>query len=172
MLIREAHQGEYLEVGDIRVGAYLADGFLTADADYVSRLRELGTDGIGQVLVALDGEPGPLLGTVMIRCWPHGGQLLAGPDEAEIRALAVRPEAQGAGVGRALLSAVIGRAGGDGVRHLVLATQPDMLAAQHLYEQAGFVRLPSRDWSPEPGVELLAYGLWLTEREVTVGSGR
>jgi hypothetical protein len=36
-----------------------------------------------------------------------------------------------------------------------------MTAAQHLYEDAGFVRLPERDWSPAPGVNLLAYGLAL-----------
>lgn len=34
-----------------------------------------------------------------------------------------------------------------------------MKAAHHLYEQAGFGRLPDRDWSPEPGVTLLAYGM-------------
>ena len=36
-----------------------------------------------------------------------------------------------------------------------------MRAAQHLYHQAGFGRLPDRDWSPRPGVTLLAYGLAL-----------
>jgi hypothetical protein len=47
------------------------------------------------------------------------------------------------------------------VRHLVLLTQPEMQAAQHLYRRAGFRRLPERDWSPAPGVVLLAYGLAL-----------
>lgn len=158
MLIREAHQEEFAEIGDIRVGAYLANGFLRPDSGYAHRLRELGTDGLGPVLVALDREPGPLLGTVMLVPWPHGGELVAEPAEAEIRALAVRPETQGAGVGRALLAAVIARAASGGVRHLVLSTQPDMKAARHLYELAGFTRMPGRDGSPEPGVELLAYG--------------
>jgi ribosomal protein S18 acetylase RimI-like enzyme len=159
VIIRDAHQDEFPEIGDIRVGAYLAGGFLTTDSGYAARLRELGTDGLGPVLVALDRERGRLLGTVMLTPWPNGGPLLAGPGEAEIRALAVRPEAQGAGVGRALLAAVIDRAAGDGVRHLVLSTQPDMKVAHLLYERARFIRLPRRDWSPEPGVDLLAYGL-------------
>jgi GNAT superfamily N-acetyltransferase len=116
VIIRAAHQGEFPEIGDIRVGAYLADGFLTTDSGYAPRLRGLGTDGLGTVLVALDPEPGPLLGTVMLAPWPHGGPLLTGPGEAEIRAFAVRPEAQGAGIGRALLAAVIDRAASDGVR--------------------------------------------------------
>jgi ribosomal protein S18 acetylase RimI-like enzyme len=47
------------------------------------------------------------------------------------------------------------------IRHLVLCTQTEMKSAQRLYESAGFVRLPERDWSPVPGVTLLAYGLIL-----------
>jgi hypothetical protein len=30
-----------------------------------------------------------------------------------------------------------------------------------MYEQEGFVRLPERDWSPAPGITLLAYGMRL-----------
>jgi ribosomal protein S18 acetylase RimI-like enzyme len=87
--------------------------------------------------------------------------VVQGPGEGEIRALAVRPAAQGAGVGRALLAAVIDRALRERLRHLLLYTQPDMKAAQHLYEEAGFIRLPERDWSPEPTDPLLAYGMLL-----------
>ncbi len=36
-----------------------------------------------------------------------------------------------------------------------------MRAAHHLYTRAGFGRLPDRDWSPEAGLILLAYGLVL-----------
>jgi ribosomal protein S18 acetylase RimI-like enzyme len=97
----------------------------------------------------------------MLRTWPHAEQVVTGPDEAEVRALAVAPAGQGRGTGRALLRAVIDRAARQGVRHLVLCTQPEMRAAHHLYEQAGFRRLPDRDWSPTAGVSLLAYGLHL-----------
>jgi ribosomal protein S18 acetylase RimI-like enzyme len=158
MLIRDAQTDELTEVGELRLAAYHADGFLSPDSGYAPHLRDLGADGSGPVLVALDGEPGRLVGTVMLQRWPHAGHVVAGPDEAEIRALAVRPGAQRAGVGRALLAAVIDRAARDGVRHLVLCTQPEMKAAHHLYEEAGFARLPDRDWSPEPGTMLLAYG--------------
>jgi ribosomal protein S18 acetylase RimI-like enzyme len=165
MLIRDAHQDELGEIGEIRVGAYLADGFMSPDSGYAPRLRDLGTDGLGHVLVAVgqdsDGA-GRLLGTVMLQAWPHGGELVKAPGDAEIRALAVRPEARGAGLGRALLAAVVERASREGVRHLLLFTQPEMKAAQHLYEEAGFFRLPERDWSPESGLTLLAYGLKLS----------
>jgi len=158
MFIRDALTSELAEIGAIRVRAYQADGFLSAESAYAPRLRELGADGLGRVLVAVNGGHDAILGTVMLQFWPDAGHVVQGPDEAEIRALAVRPDAQGAGLGRALLAAVIDRAVRDGVRLLVLCTQPDMKAAHHLYEEAGFRRLPERDWEPEPGDRLLAYG--------------
>jgi ribosomal protein S18 acetylase RimI-like enzyme len=101
-----------------------------------------------------------ILGTIMIQRSKDGGFVIR-EDEAEVRALAVTPEGQGKGTGSALLLAAIERAGRAGVRNLVLLTQPDMRAAQHLYQKAGFRRLPERDWSPRPGFTLLAYGLRL-----------
>lgn len=181
-------------VGEIRIAAYEAGGFISADSVYAPTLRGLGADGNGHVLVAVlpargdpagdslqagDGDPaddgdqagagdhtgsGPdraqqVVGTVMLQTWPHTGQVVAGPDEAEIRALAVRPEIQGMGIGRTLLRHALQRAAELGVRHLVLCTEPAMRVAHRLYEQAGFVRLPERDWSPAPGITLLVYGL-------------
>jgi hypothetical protein len=32
-----------------------------------------------------------------------------------------------------------------------------MTAAHRLYHRLGFTRLPERDWSPEPDIELLVY---------------
>lgn len=171
MVIREAYPGELAEIGDLRLAAYRADGFLAPDSSYAPRLRDLGADGLGVVLVAVDGDGGSPLGTVMLQRWPDAGHVVQGAGEGEIRALAVRPGAQGAGVGRALLVAVIDRAVREGIRHLVLCTQPEMKAAQHLYEAAGFVRLPERDWSPEPGDLLLAYGMLLGVGEVGTVAG-
>jgi ribosomal protein S18 acetylase RimI-like enzyme len=159
VIVRDALPGELAEVGEIRVTAYTDAGFLSPGSGYAPVLRELGSDGDGTVLVAVDG--GKIIGTVMLR---SGGQVVAGPGEAEIRALAVAPAGQGRGTGSALLRAVIERAARDGVRNLLLLTQPEMLAAQRLYERAGFHRLPGRDWSPVPGLTLLAY-------ELPLGSG-
>ena len=166
MLIRDANSDELAEVGEIRVSAYLADGFLSPDSSYAPHLRDLGADGRGPVLVAVSEDTGLLLGTVMLQVWPDGGEVVRAAGEGEVRALAVRSDARGAGIGRALLAAVIERAAAAGVRHLVLLTQPDMKAAHHLYDAAGFARLPERDWSPQPGVDLLAYG-----RRLAAGAG-
>lgn len=151
------------EVGEIRITAYNAGGFLDADSGYAPHLRALGSDGLGHVLVGVrpDGEIERIVGTVMLQAWPDAGPVVTGPDEAEIRALSVRPDAQGSGAGWQLVLAVIERARHAGVRHLVLCTEPEMRTAHRLYERAGFARLPERDWSPAPGVTLLVYGLKL-----------
>lgn len=167
VLIRDAIDAELPTVGEIRLAAYLADGFLAPGSGYAPTLRALGADGVGEVLVAVDpggpGEADRIVGTVMLQPWPHSGHVAHGPDEAEVRALAVAPDAQRGGIGAALLQGVIERASQAGVRHLVLCTQTTMLAAHRLYERAGFIRLPDRDWAPEPGTTLLAYGLRLSD---------
>ena len=158
VMVREARPDELEAIGELRVAAYRADGFLPATSGYAATLRALGADGQGEVLAAVDG--GQVIGTVMLQAWP-AGQMAQGPGEAEIRALAVAPDARGRGVGAALVSAVVERAAGQGIRQLVLLTLPQMRAAHYLYTQAGFRRLPDRDWSPRPGEVLLAYGLAL-----------
>jgi ribosomal protein S18 acetylase RimI-like enzyme len=161
MEIRHAKTDELEEVGKIRVTAYRADGFLSPESGYEPTLRGLGGDGSGNVLVAVAGD-GKLVGTVMLQTWPDAaGQLVTRPGEAEIRALAVLPEARGTGLGRALVASVMEQAEREQVRRLLLFTEPEMVVAHRLYEQAGFARLPERDWSPLPGVRLLAYGLML-----------
>jgi ribosomal protein S18 acetylase RimI-like enzyme len=174
VLIRDALPDELPAIGELRVRAYVTGGFLSPDSGYAPRLRALGTHSGGSVLVAVaaDGQAAPaagtavgtapIVGTIMLVSWPDTGEVVTGPGEAEIRALAVAPGTQGQGIGRALLGAVLERAARQGTRALVLSTQPEMRAAHRLYERAGFTRLPDRDWSPEPGVNLLVYGLTLT----------
>lgn len=158
MIVRDARPDELAGIGDLRVAAYRVDGFLPADSGYAATLHALGADGKGDVLAAVDG--GQIVGTVMLQAWP-GGEMLRGPGEAEVRALAVAPHARGRGIGAALVSAVIERAAKRGARQLVLLTLPEMRAAHRLYTEAGFTRRPDRDWSPRPGAVLLAYGLVL-----------
>jgi ribosomal protein S18 acetylase RimI-like enzyme len=157
--VRDARPEEFGPVGDLRVAAYRADGFLSAGSGYAPVLRALGADGSGEVLVAVDGNR--VLGTVTLMPWPHGN-VVRGTDEAEIRALAVAKDARGLGIGRALVAAVTHRATEHGVRHLLLLTHPDMRAAQRLYAEAGFCRLPDRDWRPGEGATLLAFGMTLS----------
>lgn len=152
--MREARPEEMTAIGDLRVAAYEADGFLPPS--YAATLRALGADGDGEVLAAV--TEGGIAGTVMLQPWPHADEIVREAGEAEIRALAVAPQARGTGMGRALLAAVTQRAVTGGAVRLVLCTDPRMKAARHLYTTAGFRRLPDRDFSPLPGLTLLAYG--------------
>ncbi|MFD3683910.1 GNAT family N-acetyltransferase [Nocardiopsis sp. NPDC058631] len=162
MNVREALPDEMAAVGELRVGAYRALGLLKEGDPYTDSLRALGTDGRGEVLVAAEGER--VVGTILFVPWSESSKVARGPDEAEVRAFAVAPEAQGRGVGRSLVRAVAARASERGVSRLVLSTQPSMLAAQALYRAHGFTRTPERDWTPGPGVDLLTYALALPER--------
>jgi GNAT superfamily N-acetyltransferase len=101
----------------------------------------------------------------MLVTWPTAGELISGPDEAEIRALAVAPGGQHGGVGTGLLLTVLNWAELAGAKRVVLSTLPEMRAAHRLYERNGFVRLPDRDWSPRADVRLLAYILELGTAE-------
>ncbi len=164
VIVRAAGVDELAGIGELRVAAYTAQGML-ARSTYAAVLRGLGVSTPGDVLVAEDD--GRIIGTIMFEPFHQGSEVARAPDEAEIRALAVAPDAQGRGAGRALVSAAIERATASGVRHLLLSTRPTMTVARHLYGTAGFTRLPERDWCPAPGLTLIAYGLLLPARADT-----
>ena len=119
------------------------------------------------VLVAVDdaGEAGPagLLGTITLEPFGPGGELARDETEADIRAFAVAPSAQGLGVGRKLLRAIIERAEKRGLDRLRLCTQPAMKAARHLYANTGFSRTRDFDFEPVPGLILRLYELVLPD---------
>ncbi|SIO90308.1 GNAT family N-acetyltransferase [Nocardiopsis sp. JB363] len=155
MMIRAALPSERTVIGDLRVRAYRDQSLLDASPSYADTLRELGWGAPDEVMAAVDGET--VLGTVVYVPWGPRCEAARGPREAEIRAFAVAPEAQRRGVGATLVKAVIERAEREGLDRLVLSTQEIMSGARRLYETHGFTRLPERDWSPVPGVDLLVY---------------
>jgi ribosomal protein S18 acetylase RimI-like enzyme len=170
VIVRAARPGEAEEIGDLRVGAYQAEGLL--HEQYADTLRALGQDGHGTVFVAVDdtvdgtadnpaadspANSGKLLGTVMLEPWHAGSEVARSADEAEVRALAVAPWAQGRGAARALMRTVIGAAAAHGARRLLLSTQAGMTSAQSLYRSLGFQRAPELDWHPAPEVPLLGF---------------
>ncbi|HWG02192.1 MAG TPA: GNAT family N-acetyltransferase [Trebonia sp.] len=158
MIVREALPGEAAAVGALRVEAYDSQHLLAANSGYADTLRRHGFDGHGTVFAAVDDD-GKLLGTVMLDPWNPESEVARGADETEVRMLAVAPAAQGQGVGRALMLAVIDAATVSGARTLLLSTRPVMKAAQHIYQSMGFIRSPELDWSPLPDVPLIGYRL-------------
>lgn len=162
--IRAARPGDYDQLGELTASAYLDDGLLVRgrDSPYLEVLRDVARRAShGEVLVAVDADDRVLGGVTFV---PGPGPFadLAREGEAEFRTLAVAPAGRGGGIGAALVQECIDRARELGCRRLVLSTQPTMYAAQRVYERAGFTRAPGRDWSPVPGLTLLAYELDLT----------
>lgn len=164
-MIREARPDEYAAVGELRVTAYRALGLLPEGSMYAKTLRGFGFDDECVVLVAVDEAAHAILGTIALEPYEPASELARDETEADIRAFAVAPGAQGRGVGRELLLAVIEYARQRGLGRLRLCTQPPMRAARHLYETTGFTRTPELDFEPAPGLPLQAY-----ERPLTTGN--
>ncbi len=158
--VRAAGPADYEAIRALTLQVYLGDGFATPAyeaslADVEGRARH--TD----LLVAVvDGQ---VIGSVAL-AW-HGqpyAEITTGPDEAAFRMLVVSAGARGRGTGRALVQACIDRTRTAGARRIVISTEPEMHAAHRLYAAMGFRRDPARDWSPEPGIDLLCYLLDMT----------
>jgi ribosomal protein S18 acetylase RimI-like enzyme len=158
--IRVARPEEYDRVGAITVAAYAS--FLLGPTDpYVARLRDVaGRAAVADLWVAVEGDT--VLGSVTEPPAGSAYRELGGDDDGEFRMLAVAPEAQGRGVGELLARHVIDRSRAAGHRAVVISSLPAMTAAHRLYGRLGFVRLPELDWSPAPGVSLLAFRLELS----------
>ena len=149
-------------MGELRVSAYRELGLLSGEDGYAQTLRGFGFGGDCTVLVAIDDVAEAVLGTITLEPFDRDSELARDATEADIRAFAVASQAQGKGVGRRLLEAVIECARQRGLRRLRLCTQPAMVAAQHLYVATGFSRTPELDFSPMADLTLRAYELDLT----------
>lgn len=157
VVVRPVRAEEHAVVGELLVAAYAPSG-MPPDLDYWRALRDTGArTRDAEVWVAeLDGR---VVGTVTWAGRGSGQREVSHDGEAEFRMLGVDPSAQGRGVGAALLEAVLDRARADGYDAVVLCSATWMTPAHRLYVGAGFRRIPERDWSPVPGVDLLAFHL-------------
>jgi len=152
--------GGLWEVGEVTVAAYAA--FTTGPDDpYLTRLRDAEARAAqAELWVARDGAT--LLGSVT-SCPPGSPwREVARPDEGEFRMLSVHPDARGHGVGRALVDHVEDRWRAAGAHGMAISSLPGMSTAHALYAALGYRRDPTRDWSPLPGVELVAFSKELT----------
>jgi ribosomal protein S18 acetylase RimI-like enzyme len=157
MRIRRARPEDIAAVGEVTVTAYV--DFTEGDNDgYVQHLRDAATrDREAELWVATPDDSEEILGTVTITPAGSPWREVAHDGEGEFRMLAVAPEARGLGVGTALVDLVLDRFRREGATAVVMSTLAEMRAAHRIYERAGFVRDPSRDWSPAPGVDLVTY---------------
>ena len=154
--VRPVRPDEHDAVGDLTARVYRDESF--SSPDYEPHLRDVASrTASATVLVAVDGEQ--LVGAVTVAT--RGGEWAeqSAPGEAVIRMLVVDPAVRGSGAGEALVRACLETARQDGCTLVRLSSQDTMHAAHRLYERLGFVRTPSFDWSPEPGLQLRTYAL-------------
>ena len=151
-------------MGRTTVAAYAAYLDETPESDYVTHLRDAARrDREAELWVAVDDD-GTLLGSVT-SC-PEGS-----PWRELLAAGRGRVPDAGGGPGRA---GARGRPGagharrrplpGAGLRpRVVICSMTSMEAAHRVYLGLGFTRDPALDWSPVPGVDLIAFRLDLEE---------
>ena len=155
-LVRRAAPDDHAAVAELTAQVYRGEGY--SSAAYEPQLRDVASRAsTATVLVAVDGDR--LVGAVTVAT--RGGEWAeqAVPGEAVVRMLVVAPDARGSGAGEALVRACLDTARADGCTLVRLSSQEDMTAAHRLYERLGFVRTPSFDWSPVPGLHLRTYAL-------------
>jgi ribosomal protein S18 acetylase RimI-like enzyme len=160
MRVRPVTPDQYEDLAEITVAAYRALPGRPPSPEYEAVLRDVAArDRDATVLVAV-GDDGLLLGGVTYVAEPDSPlSEFDLDDQAGFRMLAVSPDAQGRGVGAALLEACVDLARRDGKRQLTLYTTSSMAAAHRLYERYGFRRAPEFDMMAEQRLQLLSYVL-------------
>ena len=155
VVLRRATPADLAAAGEVTVAAY-AEFTQGPDDHYIALLRDAAKrDREAELWVAeRDGE---VLGTVTIALPGSPWREIGAEDEGEFRMLAVCPAARRQGIGEALTRLVMDRFRSLGFRAVVLSSLAQMTSAHRVYERHGFRREPARDWSPVPGVDLVAF---------------
>lgn len=160
MEIRPVRPEELEEVGRLTAEVYLGEGFLLEGDRYVLELADTASrTRAAEIWVAVEDEQqvGPILGSVTFCPVGSSYREIGRDGEGEFRMLAVSPAARGRGVGRALVELCVRRSRALGYVGVRMSSMDRMTSAHRVYERLGFTRAPADDWSPEPGVVLLAY---------------
>ncbi|MEY2503373.1 MAG: hypothetical protein QOI07_3710 [Verrucomicrobiota bacterium] len=155
---------EYAETGALTLRAYTLDNLLDDDSDYARELSDAGRRAEHAALLVAVDDADQVVGTVTF-CLPGSPYAeLSREGQAEFRMLAVAPEMRGHGIGERLVRACLARAAECGCTSVVISTRPQMISAHRIYHRLAFERTPELDWTPEPGIELIAYTRTLSSK--------
>ncbi|BDZ51305.1 hypothetical protein GCM10025867_35460 [Frondihabitans sucicola] len=159
LVVRVAEATEWATVGDVTYRGFTHGSPGRAEPTE-ARLRLLrdaeGRAASGDLLVAVDETEGTIIGTASLLRADTDLTRQSQNGEAELRLLAVVPEARRRGVARALMLEAIRRARAWGAPALVLDTGPANTASQALYASLGFDRVTERETQPSSSGGLLA----------------
>ncbi|KRE71732.1 GNAT family N-acetyltransferase [Arthrobacter sp. Soil762] len=160
--LRRAAPSDFPDVRRITRDAYLRAGHFAADHPYMSVLEDVEHRAEhAQVWVA--EAAGRVVAAVTLTFAGQPYSEIAADGELEFRMLAVDPECQGGGVGRAVVRKVVEHAQSlPGIRAISITSATFMGRAHALYESLGFQRVPKRDWYV-PGEDVL---LWVFRLEL------
>ena len=144
MTIRGAIVQDYPAIRDLTWAAYIEAGHVRPESNYTQALTDIPGRAEGLYVAELNGQ---IAGSVNIAL--PGSQLaeVAYDNELEFRMLAVHPDFQGQGIGRALVTHALNMARRRNLDAVAITTMASMTAAQHMYQDLGFHRAPDRDWN-------------------------
>lgn len=142
--IRPAVPEDFAAIKTLTCAAYVASGHVEPDSPYTQELADILSRAEGLYVAEHNGV---IMGSVNIA--PPGSDMaqVAGPRELEFRMLAVHPQHQGHGVGRALVQYILDMAATAKLDGVAITTMPSMKGAQAMYHAMGFHRAPERDWN-------------------------
>lgn len=159
MKVRQALSADFRSVDDLLETVYVGEGYTSADRG--GALRSVADRSQACTIMVATNDDGVVVGTVTLITSQNSYAQIRGETEAEVRLLAVSPEARGGGAGAALMHCCMERSKAAGFERLVLSTQTTMVAAHRLYERLEFAREESRDWQRASGRRMLVYVLQL-----------
>ena len=142
--IRRATTDDYSAIRDLPYAAYIAAGHIDAASDYAGILTDVPARANGLYVAQVNDQ---VAGSVNIALAESDMAELADENELEFRMLAVHPDFQGQGIGRALVTYALEMARDRGLEAVAITTMASMTVAQTMYNTMGFHRAPHRDWN-------------------------